>query len=188
MHRFLTPALLLTLALGASACASTAPTGMLAPDAPRALPAAGPVSVAWADPAGFTELRYSGNRWAATQGNWLGELAEYMRKRAEAVLPAGDTLSLTILDITRAGQYEPWHGPQMQNARIVRDIYPPRMTVQFRHVDAAGNLLAEGERKLTDPAFLTHATPLNDSDPLRFEKRMVDSWLRREFRNPTAAR
>ena len=28
---------------------------------------------------------------------------------------------------------------------------------------------------------------INDSDPLRYEKRMIDSWLRRDF-NRTAAR
>ena len=35
--------------------------------------------------------------------------------------------------------------------------------------------------KLTDMAFLTGATPIDSSDPLRFEKRMIDSWLRREL-------
>ena len=30
--------------------------------------------------------------------------------------------------------------------------------------------------------------PLNDSDPLRYEKRMIDSWVRREFADSTAAR
>lgn len=188
MHRFRILPLLAALAVGATACASTGPTGMLAPDAPRALAAQGPVSVAWADPSGFTELRFSGNRWEAARGGWLQDLAEHMRKRGEQVLPAGERLELTILDITRAGQYEPWRGPQMNDARIVRDIYPPRMTVQFRHLDAAGNLLAEGERRLTDPAFLTNASPINGNDTLRFEKRMVDSWLRREFRDHAAAR
>lgn len=188
MHRFRIVPLLAALAIGATACATSGPTGMLAPDAPRALPAEGPVSVAWTDPATFTELRYSGNRWAAARGDWLQDLAEHMRKRAARQLPAGHHLDLTIVDIVRAGQYEPWRGARMDEVRIVRDIYPPRMTVQFRHTDAAGNLLAEDERRLTDPAFLTHASPLNDSDPLRFEKRMVDSWLRREFRDDTAAR
>ena len=46
--------------------------------------------------------------------------------------------------------------------------------------------VVEGERKLTDPAFLIGATPIDSSDPLRFEKRMIDSWLRREL--VTAAR
>ena len=37
-------------------------------------------------------------------------------------------------------------------------------------------------------AFLTGVTPIDSSDPLRFEKRMIDSWLRRELRDPVANR
>ena len=188
MHRLRILPLLAALAVGATACASTGSTGMLAPDAPRALAAQGPVSVAWTDPAGFAEFRFSGNRWAASQGNWLQDLAEHMRSRAEQILPAGQRLELTIVDIDRAGEYEPLRNPQMQDARIVRDIYPPRMTVEFRRLDAAGNVIAEGQRRLTDPGFLTHASPFKSDDLLRFEKRMVDAWLRSEFRDHTAAR
>jgi len=32
------------------------------------------------------------------------------------------------------------------------------------------------------------STPLRDSDPLRYEKRMVDDWVRREFGRPIATR
>lgn len=184
-HRLSLPlAAALMLALGS--CASTGATGMLAADAPRALPESGPVSVHWNDPATFTELRQSSNRWAASEGNWLQELAQYMRKRAQPKLAPGERLDLTIVDIDRAGQYEPWHDIRLQDARIIRDIYPPRMTVQFRRMDANGAVLAEGERKLTDPAFLLNASLINSSDPLRYEKRMVDSWLHREL--DTAAR
>ena len=179
-------ALPLVLALAIAGCASTGGGSMLAADAPRALPESGPVSVHWNDPATFTELRHSQNRYDAERGNWLTDLAQYMRERAEAQLPAGERLELNIVDVDRAGDYEPWHGMQHQDTRIVRDIYPPRMTVQFRHFDASGKLVSEGERKLSDPAFLTGATPINSSDPLRYEKRMIDSWLRREFN--TAAR
>ena len=176
----LTPLLVAaTLALGA--CASTRGTDMLAADAPRALPDDGRVAVAWADPAGFTELRRSANRYDAARGPWLTDLAQHLRKRAEAALPANERLELTIVDIDRAGDYEPWHGMQHQDTRIVRDIYPPRMTVQVKHFDASGALVSEGERKLSDPAFLLGTTPINDSDPLRYEKRMIDSWLRREL-------
>ena len=178
--------LLLATALLLGACASTGPTGMLAADAPRALPVAGPVSVAWEDPAQFTELRFSGNRHASAQGDWLNTLAKYMRKEAEETLPAGHTLELTIVDIKRAGQYEPWRDPRMQDARIIRDIYPPRMTLRFRELSADGSVLAEGERKLTDAAFMINAPRANESDPLRYEKRMVDSWLRSSWR--TASR
>ena len=178
--------LLLAMALALGACASTGSTSMLSADAPRALPATSPVSVAWEDPAQFSEVRHSGNRYAAAQGNWLNNLATYMRREAEETLPAGHRLELTIVDIQRAGRYEPWLGPQMQDTRIIRDMYPPRMTLRFREVDADGTVLAEGERKLSDPAFLMNASRVNDTDPLRYEKRMVDSWLRSDWR--TAAR
>ena len=69
----------------------------------------------------------------------------------------------------------------MQDTRVVRDLYPPRMTVRFRQLDANGQVVAEGERKLVDPAFLLNTPPGSDSDPLRYEKGLVDSWLRREF-------
>ena len=183
----LTPLLVAaTLALGA--CASTRGTDMLAADAPRALPDDGRVAVAWADPAGFTELRRSANRYDAARGPWLTDLAQHLRKRAEAALPANERLELTIVDIDRAGDYEPWHGVALHDTRIMRDIYPPRMTVQFRQLDADGKVVAEGERKLSDPAYLMGIQPLNDSDPLRYEKRMIDSWVRREFADGTAAR
>ena len=98
----------------------------------------------------------------------------------------GERLELTIVDVDRAGEYEPWRGGTLQDTRIVREIYPPRMTLKFRHFDASGALVSEGERKLSDPAFLLGTTPINNSDPLRYEKRMIDSWLRREL--DTAAR
>lgn len=170
----------IALALALAGCASTAGKDMLAADAPRALPDTGPVSVAWADPATFTELRRSMNRHEAARGTWLTDLADYMRKRAEAQLPAGERLALTIIDVDRAGDYEPWRGVEGQDTRILRDIYPPRMTVQYKRFDASGTMVAEGERKLSDPAYLLGINPINATDPLRFEKRMIDSWLRSE--------
>ncbi len=175
------PSVYLGLLVALAGCASTGATGMLAADAPRSLPESGPVSVGWSDPATFTELRISNNRRAAAEGNWLQDLAQYMRKRAQQRLAPGEHLDLTIVDIDRAGQFEPWHGPNLQDARIVRDVFPPRMTVQFRRTDANGAVLAEGERKITDPAFLLNSNAINSNDPLRYEKTMVDSWLRREL-------
>lgn len=174
-------ALPFALALAIAGCASTRGNDMLAADAPRALPDSGPVSVQWNDPATFAELRHSHNRNEATRGDWLTQLAQYLRKRAEPRLGSGERLQLTIVDVDRAGDYEPWLGLQHQDIRVVRDIYPPRMTVRFKHVGADGQVISEGERKLTDPAFLTGASPIDSSDPLRFEKRMIDSWLRREL-------
>ena len=152
------------------------------PQAPRALAADGPVQVQWNDPAGFTELRQSRNRWEAQRGDWVVQLAQYLRQRAAGQLPEGQQLAVTITDIKRAGDYEPWHGPRLDDVRIMRDIYPPRINLQFTLTDAQGQVIDQGERKLVDSGYLYGGTRLSDTDPLRYEKRMLDDWLHRELR------
>ena len=152
------------------------------PQAPHALNVEGPVQVQWTDPSQFTELRYSRNRWDAQRGNWVEDLAEHLRKQASKQLQPGQKLDVTITDIKRAGDYEPWHGLQMQDVRFMRDIYPPRVSLQFTLTDAQGQVIDQGERKLVDSSYLYGGTRLSDTDPLRYEKRLLDDWLRRELR------
>ncbi len=152
------------------------------PDAPRSLPANGPVSVDWTDPAQFSEIRYSHNRSEAQRGNWVEQLAQYLQTTAAKRLPAGESLQVTLTDISRAGEYEPWRGVNMQDARIVRDIYPPRISLTFKRTDAQGNVIEQGERKLVDTAFMMGSSTFGTSDQLRYEKRLLDDWMRREFK------
>ena len=156
-------------------------------DAPRSLASDGPVQVDWTDPAQFSELRFSGNRRESQRGNWVQQLAQHLQTRATAQLPASETLQVTFTDIQRAGSFEPWRGPELQDARIVREIYPPRIELTFKRMDAQGNVIAQGERRLRDAGFMMDsASSVLNSDPLRFEKRMLDDWLRRELRADAA--
>jgi len=163
-------------------CACAGPRALQVTDArlPRALPDAGPVAVHWADPARFSELRYSLNRYEAARGDWVEQLAEYIRARGEQQLPPGQRLDVEILDVERAGEYEyPYGGAA--DIRVLRDVYPPRMRLHVVRTDADGRLLDEGERHLSDLAYLVGPQPLSSTDPLRYEKRMIDRWLRREL-------
>ena len=155
-------------------------------DAPRSLASDGPVQVDWTDPAQFSDIRFSGNRWEAQRGNWVQQLAQHLQTRATAQLPAGETLQVTFTDIKRAGQFEPWRGPNLQDTRIVREIYPPHIELSFKRLDAEGNVIDQGERRLRDSGFMMGSSSVMNSDPLRFEKRMLDDWLRRELRADAA--
>ncbi|HRP71986.1 MAG TPA: DUF3016 domain-containing protein [Luteimonas sp.] len=178
---------LIAAALLAATAADARVRNVTDPDAPRSLPAEGPVSVQWTDPAEFTDLKFSGNCWEARQGNWVYQLAEHLRKSAAKQLPQGDRLEVTIQDFDRAGHYEPWRGAQMQDVRIVRDIYPPSMKLEFRHYGADGQLLAEGTREIRDMGFLVRGPQLRGSDNLQYEKRMIDDWVRDELRKSAVA-
>ena len=184
--RHATRFLLFVAVLFAASTAVAATRNVTDPDAPRALPDDGPVSVHWTDPSGFSDLKFSGNRWRAAQGNWVYELAEHVREAAARRLPEGHRLEVTITDLDRAGRYEPWRGIQMQDVRIVRDHYPPSMKLEVRHLGANGEVLAEGTRELRDAGFLTTGShPVRDN--LYYEKRMIDRWARDELGPPVVA-
>lgn len=150
------------------------------PGAPRALAGDGPVAVQWHDPATFSELTHSSNRWEAARGNWVNDIASHLASRASARLDQGQRLAVTITDIDRAGDYEPWRGPRMADIRMLRDLYPPMIALQWQLSDADGHLLDQGEQVLRDPGFLHRAstTGYRNNDALRHEKHLLDRWLR----------
>lgn len=187
MSRLFTRSLLLAGLLSAFA-ATAAPRTVTDPQAPRALEAAGPVSVQWNDPKTFTELRNSTNRFEAERGNWVQQLAEYTRTTAEKNLRPGQTLAVTFVDIKRAGDFEPWHGPRANDIRIMRDIYPPRITLQYTLKGAGGEVIDEGEAALRDSGFLHGGVGMqSDTDPLRYEKKLILDWVRRDLAKRVAA-
>jgi len=179
--------LLLVVVLLATATVTAKTRNVTDPDAPRSLPAEGPVQVQWTDPGEFSDLKFSGNRWRAAQGNWVEQLAEHLRESAQKRLPAGERMEVTITDIKRAGRYEPWHGMHLQDVRFLRDHYPPSMALEFRHYDANGQLIAEGTREMRDIGFLTTGSNPGARDNLYYEKRMIDGWVRDELRRSEVA-
>lgn len=188
MKRIAVAGATLALVLSLAGPATAAPSRVTDPDAPRSLPAEGPVQVTWDDPAQFSEIRRSGNRWEAERGNWVHDLAEYLRDAAEDTLLPGQTMKVHITDIARAGNYEPGRGPQLDDVRVVRDLYPPRLSFRYVRYGANGQVVDEGERTLSDLGFLTGSAPLG-TDPLRYEKRMIDRWesqTRRDGREVSA--
>ncbi|KPN16597.1 hypothetical protein AO715_00260 [Xanthomonas sp. Mitacek01] len=187
MHRRSLP-LLLAAALTALAAPAFAARNVTDPDLPRSLGGDSPVAVQWTDPEAFSDIRNSGNRWEARRGDWVEQIARYVRQRAERELPAGSTLDVTIRDIRRAGMYEPWRGPQMDHVRVIKDHYPPRIDLDFVLRDPAGNVVAEGARELRDMGFMNRAGVAMNSDALRYEKQLIDDWLRRDLRQVMAQR
>lgn len=150
------------------------------PDRPRSVEA-GPVTVSWTDPAGFSEIRYSRNRFEAVRGDWVRDIARHIASRATRVLEPGDRLQVGITDIERAGEFEPGHGGS-DRVRIVRDLYPPHIDLSWELRDASGTVVSSGERRLRDLGFLhRQAGTVTGGDPLRHEKRLVEAWVREDL-------
>ncbi|HEV2679224.1 MAG TPA: DUF3016 domain-containing protein [Rhodanobacter sp.] len=136
------------------------------------------VSVRYKDPQHFTEAKRSFGVHLIDADVYLKPLKDYIVQRASRVLTPGQRLDIEVTDVKRAGEYEPWHGPRFDDVRVIKDIYPPRIDLDFTLYGADGKVLREGQRKLRDPAFLSRSSA-TDQDSLRYEKSLIDSWLRK---------
>ncbi|MFG0638031.1 DUF3016 domain-containing protein [Delftia tsuruhatensis] len=174
------------MALGAAClgmvagCAVQGP-GQGRPDGMRqgAVPA-GIVSVTFDDPSRFDAGRNGTQESEKARRAWVDALAQFLAERAAPRLSQGQRLEVHLTDVQRAGSFEPWRGPQAADVRIVRDIYPPRIDLRFKLLDADGKLLREGSRQLRDATFMMRPD-LYPNDPLRYEKTLLDDWLRAEL-------
>ena len=140
----------------------------------------GTVSVRYDHPENFTETReVKAFAPARADAGYLQTLKAYIEKRAAAVLEPGQRLDIVVTDLDRAGSYLPSVGAR-QPVRVVKDVYPPRITLRFRLLDSQGQVIREGERKLTDLGFMYDSPGgYASTDPLRYEKRVIDRWLAR---------
>ncbi|HRJ48604.1 MAG: hypothetical protein RLZZ129_120 [Verrucomicrobiota bacterium] len=112
----------------------------------------------------------------------LEALKQHIEQRAPGHLAAGQKLTVTLTEVDLAGDFEPWRSRQgLDDVRIVKDIYPPRIDLEFKLTDAAGNVVSEGKRELRDLAFMMKLS-IDRNDPFRHEKELLNDWLRRDFK------
>ena len=158
----------------AMAGALTGPA-LLAADAP-----AGAVRVEFTHPEKFTDIDEHDWRTPPERNRHLQELQRYLEKQAPRYLKNGETLTIEFTDIDLAGDYKPQIDPALHDVRLVSRLYPPRMKFNFSQRTADGSELASGSANLRDLAF-DITEPSNSSDPLRYEKRMLEKWLRKDL-------
>lgn len=138
----------------------------------------GLVDINFHEPNRFTDLARTDSPGQGADEGYLRELRDYLVRSGGTMLPPGSRLFLTITDVDMAGEFEPQRGANFRDIRIIKPIYSPRIELTYRLTDAGGNIVAEGERQLRDPAFDWNITPIDREDPLRHEKALLNSFLR----------
>lgn len=111
----------------------------------------------------------------------LAELESYLRAQAERRLPATQKLSIELLDLNLAGDVKPV-GRNMERLRVIKQVDWP--SLEMRYVLSEGDkILREAKVRLADMSFMDRGGSLQhaSSEPLRYEKRMLDDWFDQEF-------
>jgi len=143
------------------------------------------VDVTYVSPEDFSDFKDSSMSTPKGREYLSSELTKHIKAIAKERLAPNRRLEIRFIDINLAGEYEPQRGPRFNDVRIIKEIYPPRMVLEFRLLDSDGKVLSEGKRQLIDPVFQSTTSPAFDSDPLRYDKELLTKWLRSEFPKKT---
>ncbi|MEH6435653.1 DUF3016 domain-containing protein [Massilia sp. DD77] len=129
------------------------------------------VTVKYIEPDKFSDLPFA--PWE--REDVLRELTDYFTKLGKS-LPQGQDLALEVTDIDLAGREYP-------NSRAARDLRVlkgmadwPIITLRYT-LSENGQVLKTGDARLADMSYLQRINRHWDSEPLRYEKRMIDEWF-----------
>jgi hypothetical protein len=136
------------------------------------------IHVVFVQPEKFTDARRAD--FKPNSEAILDAIAKFMQETGEETLPRKMNLDIRVTDVDLAGDFEPWHGLQFDHVRVTNQLYPPRIALEFRVIDAAGQVIQSGKRNLTDLNYqLRTSYPVDDY--LRYEKDLLRNWFREEF-------
>ena len=135
------------------------------------------VSVSFVEPEKFTDARRAELR--PTSAGVLHELEKFLIETGARYLPPTMKLNIRVTNIDLAGDFELFRGPQADQVRITKGLYPPRIMLEFEVIDGTA-AVKSGKRDLTDINYqLRNAYP--GEDYLRYEKDILRDWLRAEL-------
>jgi hypothetical protein len=137
---------------------------------------AGEVKVSFARQSGYTDAGQSPWDEQAT----IEALAKHLRTLGQRLLPADQVLKIEVLDVDLAGAVRPSRRAG-QPLRIVNGgADGPRIKLRYA-LETPGQALLSGEESVTDMDYAHGLGASRASEPLRYEKHMLDTWFKARF-------
>lgn len=138
------------------------------------------VTVAFNEPDNFTDARE--HFGSGSSEYYLDVLSKHIQKVAAKRLAPGQKLAVTVNDVDLAGEILPIR-QSVQEIRIVKEIYIPRLSLTFKLTDENGVVIKEGERRLLDMNFMNNLSIIDRNQPLFYDKPLIDNWVESEFKS-----
>lgn len=160
--------LLLAAAVGCGTATAAEPTNLVTEK--------GAVKVVWQDTKKFRDVESSGDIQSRFEERLFNTLTKHLNKEAQKLFKPDQKLELVVTDLDLAGDMRPTFGATASDLRIVKDIYPPRMSFSYKLLDGNRVVIA-GDEKLIDMNFLGHVQAVKQ-EPFQYETRMLTDWLK----------
>lgn len=145
-------------------------------------PAGGAATVRFTEPQRFTDFIEDGPA-PANYERLAGQFAAFIERKGREVVPAGQTLELTVTDVDLAGRMR----RGARNLRIVEGTDSAEVRLEYRLVDAGGRVLREGHDTIVRHPSDLDVTSTFDSSGLELIQDGVAAWMRRLTRETALA-
>ena len=138
---------------------------------------AGEAKVTWQEPNNYTDIREGHDlRDSFRQG--LFSDFELLFADLARRLPDGCVLDVTVTDVDLAGEVNGMHFGLWRDIRVIKALYWPRMSLDYKLTDATGQLLGSGHEDIKDMAFFDRGVWLRLTR-FSFEERMLRDWFKK---------
>ncbi|MDH0866574.1 DUF3016 domain-containing protein [Mitsuaria sp. GD03876] len=115
---------------------------------------------------------------ASDRENAMKQLGDHFKALAARELP-GKQLKIDVTDVDLAGEIEP--RARIDRLRILRSVTIPRMSFTYT-LSENGQVLKSGKADIKDMDYQNGiGNRYFDSEPLRYEKKMIDDWMAKEL-------
>ena len=88
--------------------------------------------------------------WIRLRREFSRELEKFLIEAGARYVPENMQLNIRITNVDLAGDFELFRGPQAEQVRINKGLYPPRIALEFEVVDSAMKVIKTGKRDITD--------------------------------------
>lgn len=135
--------------------------------------------VTWTDHEKYQDIKSSNGGRKHFRERIFVDLEKHFAKLA-ANLPEGQVLKINVTDVDLAGDT---HSGGVNQLRIVKDIYAPRMNFSYSLVDADGRIVTSDDIVLKDMNFMMGSNLKYRNKSLGYEKKMLDDWFDDTFKS-----
>lgn len=142
------------------------------------------IEIIWLTPNEYSDVRPSNESRRGFRERTTRQLSQFIERELSSFNQQNGTsyrLQMTVRDLDLAGQVWPASfvglGNGINDVRIVKRLYIPRITFDFSLSDDESTYRSEMKYEVKDMNFMQGINRYFRSDTLRYEKQMIAEWL-----------
>lgn len=137
---------------------------------------AGEVKVNWQEPDKYTDIRPGNETRAGFQGRVFKDFDQMFAELAKK-LPDGYLWEVTVTDLDLAGEVRPMFARTLNDIRVIKELYWPRMSFSYTLKDPQGKLVVSAKEQIKDMNFMSHVGVYAGYSNFQYEERMLHDWF-----------